>query len=43
VTQREQIRRVLDEAGGNKAEAAKRLGISRRSLYRWLERLALDK
>ena len=31
---------VLEEAGGNKAEAARRLGISRRTLYNRLERLA---
>jgi two-component system, NtrC family, response regulator HydG len=37
--QREQIRRVLREAGGNKAAAARMLGVSRRSLYRWLQRL----
>jgi DNA-binding NtrC family response regulator len=40
--QAEQIRRVLREAGGNKAAAARLLGVSRRSLYRWLERLAPD-
>jgi len=39
--QREQIERVLREVGGNKAKAAKLLGVSRRSLYRWLERLDL--
>ena len=39
--QREQIRRVLREAKGNKAAAARLLGVSRRSLYRWLERLDL--
>ena len=37
--QKEQIERVLRDVGGNKAAAAKRLGVSRRSLYRWLERL----
>jgi DNA-binding NtrC family response regulator len=37
--QGEQIRRVLRQAGGNKAAAARLLGVSRRSLYRWLERL----
>ncbi|MGH8725568.1 MAG: helix-turn-helix domain-containing protein [Vicinamibacterales bacterium] len=30
--QREQIRRVLEETRGNKAEAARLLGIGRRSL-----------
>ncbi len=39
--QREQIERVLRQEGGNKAAAAKQLGISRRSLYRWLERLGI--
>jgi DNA-binding NtrC family response regulator len=39
--QADQIRRVLQEAGGNKAAAARRLGVSRRSLYRWLDRLNL--
>jgi DNA-binding NtrC family response regulator len=37
--QRDQIERVLRETSGNKAEAARLLGVSRRSLYRWLERL----
>jgi two-component system response regulator HydG len=39
--QRDHIERVLREAGGNKAAAAKLLGISRRSLYRWIDRLHL--
>ena len=37
--QRDQIERVLREAGGNKSAAAKQLGVSRRSLYRWIDRL----
>jgi two-component system, NtrC family, response regulator HydG len=37
--QREHIERVLHQARGNKAAAAKLLGISRRSLYRWIDRL----
>jgi len=39
--QRDQIERVLREAGGNKTAAAQHLGISRRSLYRWIERLEI--
>jgi transcriptional regulator with PAS, ATPase and Fis domain len=39
--QREQITKVLRMANGNKAAAAKQLGISRRSLYRWLDRLGI--
>jgi DNA-binding NtrC family response regulator len=37
--QREEIVRALNQVGGNKAAAAKLLGISRRSLYRYIERL----
>ncbi len=40
--QREQIERVLRQTGGNKAAAAKMLGLSRRSLYRWLDRLEVQ-
>jgi DNA-binding NtrC family response regulator len=39
--QRDHIERVLHQARGNKAAAAKLLGISRRSLYRWIDRLHL--
>jgi len=40
--QRDQIRRVLHEARGNKSSAARMLGVSRRSLYRWLDRLNIE-
>ena len=39
--QREQIVRVLRQVDGNKAAAAKQLGMSRRSLYRWIDRLGI--
>lgn len=34
--------RVLEEAGGNKAEAARRLGVSRRTLYNRLQTMHLE-
>ena len=39
--EREHIQRALARAGGNKKAAAKMLGLSRRALYRRLERLDL--
>ena len=39
--EREHIQRALARAGGNKKAAAKMLGVSRRALYRRLERLDL--
>ncbi|MFN7985591.1 MAG: sigma-54 dependent transcriptional regulator [Vicinamibacterales bacterium] len=39
--QREQIIRILRQNNGNKAAAAKQLGMSRRSLYRWIDRLGI--
>ena len=36
---RDQVLKTLRDAGGNKAQAARALGISRRALYRWLERI----
>jgi two-component system response regulator HydG len=38
--QHQQVERVLDETGGNKSEAARRLGISRRALYRRIDEIA---
>ena len=40
--ERRYVRRVLDACGGNKTQAAKVLGIDRRSLYRRLEERARD-
>ncbi|HUR20889.1 MAG TPA: sigma-54 dependent transcriptional regulator [Vicinamibacterales bacterium] len=37
--ERDQILKTLRDAGGNKTKAARDLGISRRALYRWLERI----
>jgi DNA-binding NtrC family response regulator len=39
--QKSKIEEVLDRVGGNKTRAARRLGITRRSLYRLLERYDL--
>lgn len=39
--ERDRIVQVLEECGGNKAQAARRLGLDRRSLYRRLERYGL--
>ena len=40
--ERRKIAAVLREAGGNKAEAARRLGIQRKTLYRKAQRLKID-
>ena len=40
--ERDLVRRVLDESRGNKKAAAAALGVSRRALYRLLERHGLD-
>jgi two-component system response regulator HydG len=40
--QRSQVEHALREAGGNKAAAARLLGISRRSMFRWVKRLELS-
>jgi len=40
--ERELIRRALAETGGNRAQAAERLGIRRQLLYQKLERYGLD-
>ena len=37
------IRRALEQAGGNKTEAARLLGMSRRTIYRKLEKLGIEK
>jgi DNA-binding NtrC family response regulator len=42
-TERALIFRALDESGGNRTEAAKRLGISRRTLHRRLKELSITK
>jgi two-component system response regulator HydG len=39
---RSQVEHALREAGGNKAAAARLLGISRRSMFRWVKRLDLS-
>jgi two-component system, NtrC family, response regulator HydG len=39
---RSRVEHALREAGGNKAAAARLLGISRRSMFRWLKRLDLS-
>ena len=38
----EAIRKALRQAGGNKTEAARLLGMSRRTIYRKLEKLGID-
>ncbi len=40
--ERQHVRRLLGEMKGNKVQTAKALGISRRALYRLLDRYKLD-
>ena len=40
--ERDRILKTLHEVGGNKTRAARALGVSRRALYRWLERIDPD-
>jgi two-component system response regulator HydG len=40
--ERRYVRKVLVAAKGNKTQAAEVLGIARRTIYRWLDRLDLD-
>jgi two-component system response regulator HydG len=40
--QRSQVEQALRQTGGNKAAAARLLGISRRSMFRWVKRLDLS-
>jgi DNA-binding NtrC family response regulator len=40
--ERQQILKVLDQAGGNKTRAAEILGIQRRTLYKKLARIQKD-
>jgi two-component system response regulator AtoC len=40
--ERRHVREVLRQAGNNKVQAAKRLGVSRRALYRLIAKYRLD-
>jgi DNA-binding NtrC family response regulator len=38
----ESIRGALEQSGGRRVEAARRLGIDRTTLYRWMKRLGVE-
>jgi DNA-binding NtrC family response regulator len=39
--ERQHIIRIMEESGGNRSEAARRLGIERKTLYKKAERLGI--
>lgn len=41
-TEREQIIRALRESAGNRSEAARKLGVERKSLYKKAKRMGID-
>jgi transcriptional regulator with PAS, ATPase and Fis domain len=41
--ERDELASLLGDCGGNVTDAARRLGVPRKTLYRWLERLGLER